>query len=97
MRRLLLLTAAFLIFLAIAVPSAVIYYVVFTESGFQFIVARIPHRFGDTTLEIVNPSGSVAHGIHVDRVVVDHNLVNVRVENIKGHVQLLPLLFPFPS
>jgi translocation and assembly module TamB len=93
MRRLLLLTAAFLVFLAIAVPSAAIYYVIFTESGFQFILARIPHRFGDTTLEIVNPTGSVAHGIHVERVVVDHHLANVRVEDIQGHVKLLPLLW----
>ena len=93
MRRLLLLSAAFLVFIAIAVPSAVVYYVVFTESGFQFIVRHIPHRFGDTTLDIVNPTGSVAHGIHVDRVEVDHHLVNVRVENIQGHVKLLPLLW----
>lgn len=93
MRRLLLLTAAFLVFLAIAVPSAVVYYVIFTESGFQFIVSRIPHRFGDTTLDIVNASGSIAHGIHVGRVEVDHQLVNVRVENLQGHVKLLPLLW----
>lgn len=93
MRRLLLLTAAFLIFLAIAVPSAVIYYVVFTESGFQFIVSRIPHRFGGTTLEIVHPTGTVARGIHVDRVEVDHRLATVRVDNIGGRVKLLPLLW----
>jgi translocation and assembly module TamB len=93
MRRLLLITAALLVFLAIAVPSVVVYYVVFTESGFKFIVSRIPHRFGSTTLEIVNPSGSVAHGIHVDRVEVDHHLANVRVENIGGRVKLLPLLW----
>src|SRR5579862_2084590 len=93
MRRLLLLTAAFLIFLAIAVPSAAVYYIIFTESGFQFIVRHIPHRFGDTTLEIDNPTGSVASGIHVDQVVVDHHLVNVRVENLSGHVKLLPLLW----
>lgn len=93
MRRLLLLSAAFLVFIAIAVPSAAVYYVIFTQSGFQFIVRHIPHRFGDTTLEIDNPTGSVASGIHVDKVVVDHNLVNVRVENIGGHVKLLPLLW----
>ena len=93
MRRLLLLTAAFLIFLAIAVPSAIVYYIVFTDSGFQFIVSRIPHRFGDTTLEIVNPSGSVARGIHVDRVEVDHRLATVRVDDIGGRVKLLPLLW----
>jgi len=93
MRRLLLLSAAFLVFIAIAVPSAVVYYVVFTQGGFQFIVRHIPHRFGDTTLDIVNPTGSIAHGIHVDRVEVDHHLANVRVENIQGHVKLLPLLW----
>ena len=93
MRRLLLLSAAFLVFIAIAVPSAAVYYVIFTQSGFQFIVRHIPHRFGDTTLDIVNPTGSIAHGIHVDRVEVDHHLVNVRVENIGGHVKLLPLLW----
>jgi translocation and assembly module TamB len=92
-RRLLLITAALLVFLAIAVPSVVVYYVVFTENGFKFIVSRIPHRFGTTTLEIVNPTGSVAAGIHVDRVVVDHHLVTVRVENIGGRVKLLPLLW----
>jgi translocation and assembly module TamB len=93
MRRLLLITAALLVFLAIAVPSAVIYYAVFTESGFKFIAGHIPHRFGTTTLEIVNPTGTVASGIHVDRVEVDHHLVNVRVENIGGRVKLLPLLW----
>src|SRR3569833_2732190 len=93
MRRLLLITAALLVFLAIAVPSAVVYYVIFTESGFQFIVSRIPHRFGNTTLEIVNPTGTVAGGIHVERVEVDHHLSNVRVENIEGRVKLLPLLW----
>jgi translocation and assembly module TamB len=93
MRRLLLITAALLVFLAIAVPSLAVYYVVYTESGFRFIVSRIPHRVGTTTIEIANPTGTVAGGIHVDRVVVDHHLVTVRVENIGGRVKLLPLLW----
>ncbi|HVW70974.1 MAG TPA: translocation/assembly module TamB domain-containing protein [Steroidobacteraceae bacterium] len=93
MRRLLLITAGLLIFLAIAVPSAAVYYVVFTESGFKFIVSRIPHKIGTTTLEIVNPTGTVAAGIHVDAVDVNHHLAHVRVENIQGNVRLLPLLW----
>ena len=93
MRRLLLITAALLVFLAITVPSIAVYYVVFTQSGFQFIVSHIPHRFGTTTLDIVNPTGTVASGIHVDKVEVDHRLANVRVENIGGRVKLLPLLW----
>ncbi len=93
MRRLLLITAALLVFLAIAVPSAAVYYVVYTEGGFRFVVSRIPHHVGTTTIEIANPTGTIAEGIHVDRVVVDHHLVTVRVEDIRGRIKLLPLLW----
>src|SRR3981081_4664017 len=92
MRRLLLLAAGFLIFLAIAVPTAAVYYLVFTESGFRFIVSRIPHRIGGVKLDIVNAGGTVAPGIHVDRVESDHDLVHLRIENIRGRVNLAPLL-----
>ena len=40
--------AGLLIFVAVAVPSAAIYYVVFTEDGLQFVVRRIPHRMAKT-------------------------------------------------
>lgn len=93
MRRLLLIAAGLLVFLAVAVPSAAVYYAVFTESGFKFIISRIPHKIGTTSLEIVNPTGSIASGIHVDAVDVDHHLAHVRVENIQGNVRLLPLLW----
>ena len=44
MRRLLILIAGVLILIAVAVPTAAVYYLAFTQSGFEFIVSRIPHR-----------------------------------------------------
>ena len=93
MRRLLLLSAAFLILVAIAVPTAIVYYVVFTESGLKFIVRHVPHEIGGVHLDIVNAGGTIAHGIHAERVEIDHHLVHLRFEGIQGHVALAPLLW----
>src|SRR6185312_7710802 len=92
MRRLLLIVSGLLILLAVAVPSAALYYVVFREDGLQFVVKRIPHRWGEVRLDIVNQKATLAHGIHVERVATDHERVPVRVEGLKGKVALLPLL-----
>src|SRR5215469_16617367 len=92
MRRLLLLISGLLILLAVAIPSAAVYYVVFTEDGLQFVVKRIPHRIGSVQLDIVGLKGTLARGIRVDRVDVEHERVHVRVEGLQGRVALLPLL-----
>src|SRR5215470_15882345 len=92
MRRLLLIIAGLLIFIAVAVPSAAVYYVVFTEDGLQFVLRRIPHRLGSVQLDIVNAKGTLAHGIRIERIDVEHERVHVRVEGLEGRVALLPLL-----
>ena len=92
MRRLLLVISGLLILIAIAVPSAALYYAVFTESGLQFVVKRIPHRLGNVRLDIVNITGTLAHGIRVERVEVEHERVLVRIEGIEARVALMPLL-----
>src|SRR6185437_4783844 len=92
MRRLLLILSGLLILIAVAVPSAAVYYVVFTEGGLQFVVKRIPHRLGSVQLDIVGLKGTLARGIRVERVDVEHERVHVRVEGLQGKVALLPLL-----
>jgi translocation and assembly module TamB len=92
MRRLLLLIAGVLILIAVAVPSAAVYYFAFTESGFQFIVSRIPHHLGSVGIDIINASGTVAHGIHIEQLDIDHHLVHLTFKNIRGRVELTPLL-----
>jgi len=72
MRRLLLFIAGALILMAVAVPTATVYYLAYTQSGFQFIVSRIPHKAAGVTLDVINASGTVAHGIRVEQLDIDH-------------------------
>lgn len=93
LHRVLLLVAAFLILMVVTVPTAVIYYVTFTQSGLQLIVSLIPRRIGDVRLQIDNITGTIAHGIRADAVDVDERVVHVRVEGLVGRVALAPLLW----
>jgi translocation and assembly module TamB len=93
MRRLLLLIAGILILTAVAVPSAALYYFAFTEPGLQFLFAKIPHKAGNTGLEFLGVRGTVAHGIHIDQVEIDHHLVHLTFKNVNARVELTPLLF----
>src|SRR5690242_20284799 len=92
MRRLLLLIAGVLILMAVALPTAAVYYLAFTKSGFQFIVSRIPHKVGSFDIEVVNASGTVAHGIRVEQLDIDYHLVHLTFKDIRARVELLPLL-----
>src|SRR5579872_7247136 len=92
MRRLLLLIAASLTVLAVAVPTAGVYFLTFTEKGFQFLISRLPHEVAGVRIEVFNPTGSIANGISVERLEIDHHLVHLRFEGLQGRVHLLPLL-----
>ena len=92
MRRLLLLIAAVLICIALAVPTAAVYYLAFTPDGFQFLVSRIPHKVGGVGIDIINATGTVAHGIRVEQLDIDHHLVHLTIKDIRARVELTPLL-----
>jgi len=92
MRRLLLLIAAILILTAVAVPSAAVYYFAFTEEGLQYLFGKIPHKAGNTGLEFIGVHGTIAHGLHIDQVEIDHHLVHLTFKNINARIELTPLL-----
>ncbi len=92
MRRLLLLIAGVLILIGVAVPLGAVYFLTFTDAGFQYIVSKIPHKVGGTEIDIINAGGSVARGIHVDQLDIDHHLVHLTIRNIQARVELIPLL-----
>jgi translocation and assembly module TamB len=96
-RRLVILFSACLLVLAIVVvPATLIGAAVFTESGLKFLVRHIPQRFGSgpgaVRLVITGVSGTLARGVHADRVEIDHELVHLTFEGIDGRVALAPLL-----
>lgn len=92
MRRLLLLVAGALILVGVAVPTAAVYFLAFTAPGFQYIVGRIPHRIAGTDIVIADAGGTVAGGIRVGQLDIDHHLVHVTIRNLQARVALVPLL-----
>jgi len=92
MRRLLLILACVLIFLVIAVPAAIIWSAVYTESGLQFVARHVPHRIGGVQLDISGVTGTLASGVHAERVEIDQELVHLTFTDIEGHVALAPLM-----
>ncbi len=97
MRRwIILATACLLVLVVVVAPVAVIGAALFTESGLQFLIRHLPQRFGSgpgaVSVRITGVTGTVARGLHADRVEIDHELVHLTFEGIDGRVALTPLL-----
>lgn len=92
MRRLLLIVASVTVAAAILVPAVLIWSALFTTAGLEFLVRHIPRQLGPVSLEIAGASGTVAGGVHVERVEIGHDLVHLRFEGIEGRVVLAPLV-----
>jgi len=91
-RRLLLVFACVAVVTAIVAPAALIWSALFTTGGLQFAIRHVPHRFAGVQLDIVGASGTIADGLSVERVEIDHDLVHLKFEGIEGRVALMPLL-----
>jgi translocation and assembly module TamB len=92
MRRWIILTVALAVFTLLALPFAALYYAAFTQDGLQRIASLIPRRLGSVQVDIVGVSGTVASGVHVDRVEIEHERVHLRFDGIDAKVTLAPLL-----
>ena len=92
MRRLLLILACVLVLLVIAVPAVIIWSAVYTESGLKFLARHVPHHLGGVQLDISGVSGTLASGVHVERVEIDQELVHLTFTDIEGHLALAPLI-----
>jgi translocation and assembly module TamB len=92
LRRLLLALASLLIVTAIVAPVILIWSALYTTGGLQFAIRHIPHHIGGVQLDIVGVSGTVADGLAVERVEIDHDLVHLKFEGIEGRVDLMPLM-----
>jgi translocation and assembly module TamB len=92
MRRLLLILACLLVLMVIVAPAVIIWSAVYTESGLEFVARHLPHRIGGVQLDISDVTGTLASGVHVARVEIDHELVHLTFTDIDGQVALAPLM-----
>src|SRR5215469_11766850 len=93
MRRFLLLVAGLFVLIAIALPCAALYSVLFTQSGLRFVVSHLPRRFGNVGVRIEDVSGTVAGGAHAGLVEIDDRVVHLEIRGIYTRVRLEPLLW----
>jgi translocation and assembly module TamB len=91
-RRILLILASILIVTLIAAPIVLVWSVLFTPGGVQFVARHLPRHLGSIDLVIEGLSGTVATGLHVERVEIDQELVHLKFETVEAHVALAPLL-----
>jgi len=84
--------AALVVGLLVLVILAFLAWVLYTEAGLRFAVARLPEHLGKVTLKIVNVHGTIAGGFGAESVDVDHERSHVRVDQGAARVNFWPLL-----
>ena len=68
-------------------------WVIYTEPGLRFAVARLPAKIGKSmTLKIEAVRGTIAGGFSAERVIVDHELTRTLVIKGSARVNFWPLL-----
>jgi autotransporter translocation and assembly factor TamB len=84
--------AAFILGALVLVLLLFVGWIVYTEAGLRFAVARLPDRLGKVSLKIENVHGTIAGGFGADRVDVEQERAHVRVDNGAARVNVWPLL-----
>ncbi|HYJ42773.1 MAG TPA: hypothetical protein VEW08_18430, partial [Steroidobacteraceae bacterium] len=84
--------AALIFGLLLALVLGFLAWVLYTEAGLRFAVARLPERMGKVTLRIERVYGTIAGGFGADLADIDSERTRVRVEKGTASVNLLPLL-----
>lgn len=93
MRRFLLLATALFLLIAIGLPCAALYGVLYTQGGLRFVVSHLPQRFGKVGVRIEDVSGTIAGGARAALVEIDQERVHLEIRGIYTRVRLEPLLW----
>ena len=65
-----------------------------SESALRYAVSKIPSRFGTLErLSIRDVRGSLADGVNIGAIDIDHDVVHIRLRDIRFRIDLLPLLW----
>ena len=93
MRRFLLLATALFVLVAIGLPCAALYAVLYTQGGLRFVVSHLPRRFGNVSVRIEDVSGTIAAGVDAALLEIEDDRVHLEIRGIHTRVRLEPLLW----
>ncbi|MBV8909939.1 MAG: hypothetical protein JOZ89_04180, partial [Gammaproteobacteria bacterium] len=92
MRRALLTIAWATVAAALVLPGLLLWSALYTTAGARFVVRHLPEKLGPVHLRISGLAGTVATGLRVGRVEIDHELVHLEFEDIEARLAVAPLL-----
>ncbi len=87
-----MLACGVLLALVLVSVSGSLYFLAYTEAGLQAVTQRLG-RIGATTVRIEGATGTLARGVHVDVIDVDHPRAHTRLENVRARLSLPALLW----
>jgi translocation and assembly module TamB len=76
---------------AVLLALAALYFLAYTPRGLKIIVAQFNGQLGPVRIQIQGASGTLARGLHVEHLVIDHRRVHIELERLDGRVSVLPL------
>ncbi len=80
--------------LLIALPLIALWTLGHSESALRFVMAKIPSRFGTIErISIRDVQGSLADGVTIGVIDIEHDVVHIRLRDIRIRIDLLPLLW----
>lgn len=83
-----------LVVIVIAIPVGGLWVLGHSESALQRLVASLPQRIGTIEkLSIQGVRGSLADGFEIGSLDVEHDVVSVRLRDVRARIDLLPLLW----
>ena len=81
--------------LALAVALGLLYGLAYTSRGLAIIAQKLNGHLGAgpgaVTIVIQGASGTLARGFHVDHLVIDHRRAHIELDDVSGHISVLPL------
>ncbi len=93
MRRKILISTGITIATVLVLALGLLGWVTYTESGLQFALARLPAKIGRTELHFEGVKGTLASGLEVELLEIEHPRSHLRFEKIRAEVSLLPLVW----
>lgn len=86
--------AGLMLLLLLSLPVIALFTLGHSEAALRYAVAQLPTKAGSLEkLQIDNLRGTLAGGFTVDRIVIEHDLVYLRIDGIRARIELLPLLW----
>src|ERR1700689_604365 len=75
----------------LVLPLAALYYLAYTPGGLAVVASHLNGHIGSVTIQLRGVTGTLAHGLHVDALVIDHRRVHIEVDDASGRLSILPL------